>query len=347
MSLSANAGPLVVLLLDDDPDAVLLMRYALNTDPDIRVETFDDPYDALRLLDNQPCDVVVTDIELPGMNGLEVIGHVRQRQPGVPVVVVTGHASVDYAVEALRNQADEFLTKPLDPNQFVETVRTVGDAARQRARADRRVVLAVGAHPDDVEIGVGGLLSAHHARGDDIAVMTLTSGGRGGDRSEREVESRTSADLLGARLFLTDLGDTEVAVGDPTVSSIHDVIAEIGPDTVYTHSVHDLHQDHRAVHQATLVAARTVPTVACYQSPSATVEFSPNRFAGIDAFMDRKLKLLNLFVSQVASRDYLEPDVIVATARYWSRFGGGRMAEPLEVIRDRIGFPDTENGAEL
>jgi hypothetical protein len=64
------------------------------------------------------------------------------------------------------------------------------------------------------------------------------------------------------------------------------------------------------------------------------VDFRPNRFAVIDDQVDRKLKLLACFGSQTQQRDYLEPDLVVATARYWSRYGGGRFAEPLEVIRD-------------
>ena len=54
----------------------------------------------------------------------------------------------------------------------------------------------------------------------------------------------------------------------------------------------------------------------------------------IDGFTDAKLALLECFASQTGIRDYLEPDFVLATARYWSRFGGGRNCEPLEIIRD-------------
>ena len=88
------------------------------------------------------------------------------------------------------------------------------------------------------------------------------------------------------------------------------------------------------MHQATLVATRAGAHRACYQSPSATVDFRPNRFVPIDGFTDTKLALLACFQSQSGLRDYLEPDFVLATARYWSRFGGGQNCEPLEVIRD-------------
>lgn len=249
--------------------------------------------------------------------------------------MITAYPNVDYAVGALRGQAEEFLRKPLDPVELARAVTALGRDGRSRVNAERQTVLAVGAHPDDVEIGVGGVLGLHQARGDSIAIVTLTRGARGGPQDDRADESRESARLLGARLFLEDLEDTQLSAADPTMSAIQRAIEVVAPDTVYTHSLNDLHQDHRAVHQASMVAARRITTVACYQSPSATVDFRPNRFVNIDGHADTKLSLLACFASQ-GSREYLEADVILATARYWSRYGGGRHTEPLEVVRDRV-----------
>ncbi len=333
----ANDEALRVLVIDDDPTSLMIMQDVLSRRGGLTVTTAQSPAEALALLDDMTCDLVVTDVELPGMSGLELLTQLRARLPALPVVVVTAHPSIDYAVGALRGQAGEFLHKPLDPEQLLQVVNTLGQTARSEAIAHRQVVLAVGAHPDDVEIGVGGLLCAHHARGDEVAILTLTRGARGGESSDRADESRASAHLVGARLFLEDLTDTQIPVSDPTVSAIERAIAEIDPDIVYTHSIQDLHQDHRAVHQAAMVAARKVPAVACFQSPSATVDFHPNRFYAIDEHLDRKLKLLSCFASQVNQRDYLESDLIVATARYWSRYGEGKFTEPLEVMRDGVG----------
>jgi two-component system, NtrC family, response regulator HydG len=331
-------GPLRILVIDDDPDSVLLMADVLGRRGGMVVISVLTPEDALTELSaragREPgCDVVVTDVEMPGMNGLELLGRLRENFPDLPVVVITAHATVQYAVEAVRGQADGFLHKPLNPDELLATVTRLGEAARSRIQTHRQSVLAVGAHPDDVEIGVGGLLSLHHAQGDEVAIVTLSRGARGGLSALREEESRAAARLVGAHLLLGDIEDTRIPVSDPTVSTVQRVIAEVGADTVYVHSLNDLHQDHRAVHQATMVAARRVPTVACYQSPSATVDFRPNRFVAIDDHLDRKLELLACFESQASQRDYLQPDVIVATARYWSRYGGGRFTEPLEVMR--------------
>ena len=165
-------------------------------------------------------------------------------------------------------------------------------------------------------------------------MLTLSRGARGGDADDRQHESLRSAELLGARLFLKDLIDTEITGGGPTVRLIEEVVREVVPTVVYTHTNHDRHQDHRAVHEATIVATRTIDTVACYQSPSSTVDFRPTRFVTIDGFVERKLELLASFASQADHRSYLAPDFVMATARYWSRFGGGENVEPLEIVRE-------------
>ena len=325
-----------VLVVDDDPDVALLVRMMLERRGGCSVDVAEDGEAALALATAHPPDVVVTDIEMPGISGLELIDQLRARVPAVPVVVMTAHVSVDYAVSALRAQADEFLTKPLDATRLVETVRRL--AAESRARRDaipqREVVLAIGAHPDDVELGAGGILAAHAAAGDTITILTLTRGARGGDADSRQDESLAAAEMLGARLFLKDLLDTEIPSGGPTVRLIEEVVREVEPTIVYTHSVHDRHQDHRAVSEATVVATRRIASVACYQSPSATIDYRPTKFVRVEQFLERKLELLRCFDSQTASRDYLDPDFVSATARYWTRFGGGTAVEPLEVVRE-------------
>lgn len=325
-----------VLVVDDDPDVALLVRMMLERRGGCSVDVAEDGETALAHATARTPDVVVTDIEMPGISGLALIEQLRARVPDVPVVVMTAHVSVDYAVSALRAQADEFLTKPLDATRLVETVTRLAAASRARRDAvpHREVVLAIGAHPDDVELGAGGILAAHAAAGDAITILTLTRGARGGDADSRQDESLAAAEMLGARLFLKDLVDTEIPSGGPTVRLIEEVVREVEPTIVYTHSVHDRHQDHRAASEATVVATRRVATVACYQSPSATIDYRPTKFVRVEQFMERKLELLRCFDSQTANRDYLDPDFVSATARYWTRFGGGTAVEPLEVVRE-------------
>ncbi len=325
-----------VVIVEDDPDVAQYAKTVLEKRGGCDVRTTGNPFDATALVADFEPDVVLTDIEMPGMTGLELMEQIRAVQPDLPIIVMTAHVSVDYAVAALRAQADEFLTKPIAAAELVATVQRLaadGRASRESSRP-REHVLAVGAHPDDVEIGVGGILASHRANGDTVVILTMSRGEKGGDASSREHESRASAEILGARVFLEDLVDTEILSTGPTVAIIERIVAEVNPTIVYTHSAHDRHQDHRAVHEATLAATRAVRTIACFQSPSSTVDFRPSRFVSIDGFTDTKLKLIECFRSQTTIRDYLDPDFVLATARYWGRFGGGTSVEPLEVIRE-------------
>jgi LmbE family N-acetylglucosaminyl deacetylase/CheY-like chemotaxis protein len=325
-----------VLVVDDDEDLALFVKTLLERRGGFVAETASDGKSALAVVGSFRPDLVIADIEMPGMSGLELLEAIRAETPWMPVVIMTAHVSVDYAVTALRQQADEFLTKPLDTATVVETVERLIEEGRVRREGGRQkeIVLAIGAHPDDVEIGVGGILAAHRAAGDDITILTLSRGARGGDADQRQHESLASAELLGARLFLQDLIDTEIEGGGPTVRLIEEVVTTVHPTIVYTHSPHDRHQDHRAVHEAAIVATRGVGTVGCFQSPSASIDYRPNRFVAIEQFIDRKLELLACFASQADHRSYLAPDYVKTTAKYWARFGGGSMVEPLEIFRE-------------
>ncbi len=132
-----------------------------------------------------------------------------------------------------------------------------------------------------------------------------------------------------------------------TIDIIQAAIGELRPTHVYTHCAEDTHQDHRAVHAASLVAARGVPNVYCYQAPSSTVEFRPNRFVDITEFIKRKIEAIDAYKSQVERMDALQHDVIVATARYWGRFAGYVLAEPLRIVRQRDGDSGSDTGKHL
>jgi two-component system response regulator HydG len=325
-----------ILLIDDDPAlGGYLTRVLTRGGFEVTHEL--DAASGLRRIEAQDWDLLITDIELPGMNGLELLERVRQLVPTLPVAVLTGNPTVDYAVSALRSAAAEFLQKPIGAGDLITKAAELIRTGREARARGREIVLAIGAHPDDVEIGAAGTLLAHRAVGDTVAILTLTRGARGGDQAQRARESAEAAGVIGARLYLDDLEDTHIAEGDPTIGVIDRVVAEVRPTVVYTHSLHDVHQDHRNTHRAAMVACRRVGRVYCFQSPSATVDYRPTHFVTIDEHIERKLKAIDTFGSQTGVRDYLEPDLIASTARYWSRYCGGSHAEPFEAIRDRAG----------
>ncbi|WP_051218162.1 response regulator [Nocardioides insulae] len=324
-----------VLVVDDDVDQTEYLRLILQRQPDITVSVANDAPGALALLREATFDVVVTDIEMPGMSGLAMLPEVRKSAPGVPVIVITAHGNVSYAVEALRREADEFLVKPVDSAQLTARIHELAEKARSRSAGPHDVVLAVGAHPDDVEIGIGATLAGHHEAGDPITVLTLSGGGVGGAVDERRREAQAAADVVGARLDLRDFPDTRLDPAAGVTTAIEEVIAEIRPTVVYSHSVHDRHQDHRAVAHAVEIATRRIPVVAAFQSPSATLDYRPTRFIPVDGRVETKLRMLAAFASQ-QHRDYMDPDLVRASARYWSRYGEGNYCEPVEMVRAAV-----------
>jgi two-component system, NtrC family, response regulator HydG len=331
-----------ILVVEDDLVTAHFLTHLLGTRGGYDVTHTPDPVIGLKRASSEPWDLVLTDVEMPGMTGLELLQALRQACPGLPIAVLTAHATVDYAVRALRDHANEFLQKTVPPDQLLATVDSLVTKGRAARLASRQAVLAIGAHPDDVEIGAAGALLMHRGLGHEVSILTLSRGARGGTEATRATESEKAAHAIGATLYLEDLQDTRIAEGDPTIGVISNVVEAVRPTVVYTHSLHDVHQDHRNTHRAAMVAIRQVRRVYCFQSPSATVDFRPTRFVSIDDHLEGKIEAIQAFTSQVEIRAYLERDLIESTARYWSRFGGGRYTEAFEVVREAAsdGQPD-------
>lgn len=329
------SDPFRVIVVEDDADVALFAKTVLEKRELCVVMTIGDPRLVLSALETFQPDLILSDIEMPGMSGLDLITQVRAVRPGLPIILMTAHASLDYALTALRSQADEFLTKPVSSADLISHVTRLATAAREKqTERTKQVVLAIGAHPDDVEIGVGGTLAAHAAAGDSVTILTLSAGMREGGIQNAWNEGSRSAAVIGATLILEPNYEPFLSPTEPTISTIKKVIDELDPTIVYVHSKNDQGQDHRAAHEATLAAAGSARTIACYQGTGATVDFRPNRFITIDGFTDQKIAMLACFGLLGGRREYLEPDFALATARSWSRYGQGDYCEPLEIIRD-------------
>jgi len=323
-----------ILLIDDDRVFGIWAAQMLHRRGGYELRHVLDPRDGLRCVQTEPWDLVITDIEMPGMTGLELLERVRLIEPALPVAVATAHATVDMAVTALRSAAVEFFFKPMPAGEFLDRVAELVAKGRAARPAGTESVLAIGAHPDDVEIGAAGALLAHKAAGDAVSILTLSRRTPGDTADRRADEAGAAAEVIGARLFQHDLPGAHIPEGNPTVDVIGEVIAQVRPTVVYTHSLHDDHHDHRNTHRAVMVAARHVGRVYCFQSASATVDFRPTFFVTIDDYLARKLDAIHAFEPRPGGRDCLDPDLVVSTARYWSRFGDGRHAEAFEGIRD-------------
>jgi LmbE family N-acetylglucosaminyl deacetylase len=329
----SDLGPTASILLVEDDELLSDVLRALLM-PVAEVWCVGSAEEALAQLPNADWNLIIADIELPGINGIEFLRIAHDQRPEIAALVVSGQAQFQYAVEAIRAGADDYVTKPVDPQALLAKVSDLILRQRERRPAAGEIVLAIGAHPDDVEIGCGGILLRHRAAGHPVSVLTMTGGEAGGKVQTRAEESRRAAELMSARLFILNLVDTSIGENGATIGEITRVIDDVRPTTIYTHTSKDTHQDHRNVHAATMVAARRVPRIFAYQAPSSSVEFRPNRFVAVDDFVDAKLEMIGAYSSQTAIRHYLDEDLLRATVRYWSRFSTAKNAEPLEVLRD-------------
>jgi len=230
---------------------------------------------ALAAAGEKDWDLIITDIELPGMSGLELVMKIKAAQPHVATLILTGHRSFDNAVEAIRVGADDFLTKPVDRATLIAKIDELAALSARRKASSSASVLAIGAHPDDIEVGCGGILLNHVAQGHEVAVLVLTGGDVSGMPAERAREASRAAELMSVRLFHANVAEASVAMGSATINEITRVIDEVNPDTVYTHSEHDFNQDHRNTHQATLAAARSVPGSSATRAPRAPSTSTP------------------------------------------------------------------------
>ena len=112
----------LVLALDDDADVRVLVEAVLEREGHV-VVSYEDGEALISDLQNRLPDVVVLDVMLPGMDGLEVLEELRRRIPGVPVLMLTAATSVDRVVEAMRLGAYDYLSKPIDPTELATSIR--------------------------------------------------------------------------------------------------------------------------------------------------------------------------------------------------------------------------------
>ncbi len=305
--------PLHILLVDSDDANSLALRREFHASRAAQLDYARDTETAAHMVERGIYDLVAVDPVLPG--GFALLKHLKDNHRWLATMVVTANQSPHFMRQAVKCRIDALLFKPETPAEFMEQALVLAKGVHTNRERQQRRVLAIGAHPDDVEIGCGGALVKHHIHGDILHILTLSRGAAGGDVNQRAIEANRAAELLGAKLQLGNLQDTRISGGVETIDIIQAAIRELRPTHVYTHCEEDTHQDHRAVHAASLVAARGVPNVYCYQAPSSTVEFRPNRFVDVTEFIKRKIEAIDAYKSQVERMDALQHDVIVATAR--------------------------------
>jgi len=111
------------IMIVDDEEGLCRMMATILMDEGHAVRTFNDPQEAVNLFRPNIWDLVISDIKMPGMNGLELLQRIKACEPDIPVIIITAFATVEMSIQALRNGAYDMLTKPFEPEELLFRVR--------------------------------------------------------------------------------------------------------------------------------------------------------------------------------------------------------------------------------
>src|SRR5207302_8757239 len=160
-------------------------------------------------------------------------------------------------------------------------------------------ILALGAHPDDIDSGCGGTLLKYARAGHGVYLMVLTDGARGGSAKVRRDEQLASCRILLAKeVFWGGYQDTEVPVTRQAIQQIEDVVKKIDPAFMFVNYFDDTHQDHRHFATCSVTATRYTRNVLFYETPT-TQNFSPPCYVDIDRLLEDTVRSVEAHASQV------------------------------------------------
>jgi DNA-binding NtrC family response regulator len=126
-----------LLIVDDEADMLRLLKRSLSADLNCEVQTASNAYKAMGLLEENPFDVVLADIRMPGMDGMEFLGRIKEEFPGLSVVMMTAFGTIDIAVQAIKEGAYDFITKPFEHDKLLHLL----EKALERTRLVRENLL--------------------------------------------------------------------------------------------------------------------------------------------------------------------------------------------------------------
>lgn len=197
-------------------------------------------------------------------------------------------------------------------------------------------ILAIGAHPDDIEFGCGGSLIKYTRKGHRLSLLVMTGGGGGGPADERMTEQAASKEILGAEeIFWGGFEDTRLPADIDMIRKIEAVIEAVRPEFIFCNFPDDTHQDHRHLAQAIMSATRYIRNVLFYEGPT-TQNFNPQVYVDIADTLEAKLDALRAHRSQVMKTN-IEDLSIIEVARSCANFRGiqGRVkyAEAFHSLR--------------
>ncbi len=111
-----------ILIIDDEPDMLKLLSMILREKTAYEITTTNNPIEAVTLAKNGGFDLVISDLKMPGLDGIEIIEAVKKVDEDIPVIIITAFASVESASEAIQKGGFDFITKPFRKEQILFTI---------------------------------------------------------------------------------------------------------------------------------------------------------------------------------------------------------------------------------
>ena len=121
-----------ILIVDDELDMLELLELIILDKTSYRVSTTNNPLEAIHLLEENPFDLVITDLRMPAMGGIELIREVRGQYPDLPVIVITAYGSSESAEEAVRAGAYDYITKPFRKEHILISIERAMEWRRMK-----------------------------------------------------------------------------------------------------------------------------------------------------------------------------------------------------------------------
>jgi DNA-binding NtrC family response regulator len=122
--------PEKILVVDDELDMLMLLKMMIEDNTDYEVETTNNPSEALKLLADKEYDLVISDLKMPGMDGMELFDELRGIKPDIPLIIITAYGSLGTADEAMKKGISDFITKPFRKDAILFTINRVLELAR-------------------------------------------------------------------------------------------------------------------------------------------------------------------------------------------------------------------------
>jgi LmbE family N-acetylglucosaminyl deacetylase len=200
----------------------------------------------------------------------------------------------------------------------------------------RMNILAIGAHPDDIEYGCAATLIKYAERDHRIHIMVLTKGEEGGESEVRHEEQLAAAEIIGAKeVFWGGYRDTQMPLNKELIDKIEEVLVDVEPDLILVNYGDDTHQDHRVLTEATMSATRYVRNVLFFEVPT-TQNFNPQVFVDISDTLERKFQALKAHESQVMKTNIENMSIVElasANATFRGIQGRVKFAEAFAPLR--------------